>query len=196
MAFVDVQFVPDRVPDGVRFAVLIDLLLAGTDIVRGLDSDEPSSLGELLEQLPADSDLMRAAAGATNAAHIVLGALANARPLVSRIAAQLEPDDDVVFVCAGDDGRFAIEDAYVAGVLARMLLDEQVDGGATLTDAAGAAVTIAASYPDAVSAVSSGHVARRLTEMDQLTSAGLGRYCEQNVTAAVPVLSTELASQI
>ena len=50
--------------------------------------------------------------------------------------------EDVVVVCAGFKGRFALDDAYCAGRIVRLL------GGAQ-TDAAKAAAVLAAAFPTA-----------------------------------------------
>ena len=69
----------------------------------------------------------------------LLGSLLNLGAVARRAAASGE---DVVVVCAGFKGRFALDDAYCAGRIVRLL------GGAQ-TDAAKAAAVLAAAFPTA-----------------------------------------------
>jgi 2-phosphosulfolactate phosphatase len=68
-----------------------------------------------------------------------LGSLLNLGALVR---AARERGDDVVVLCAGFQGTFAVDDAYCAGRIVSEL-------GSERTDAAVAAATIAAAFPDA-----------------------------------------------
>jgi 2-phosphosulfolactate phosphatase len=78
--------------------------------------------------------LLTAAAGAHD---VLVGCLLNFDALVAAIPR----GDDVAVVCAGTDGRFALEDAYVAGRIVAHLDGEP-------TDAARAAERLAAAYCD------------------------------------------------
>src|SRR5262249_58993435 len=78
-------------------------------------------------------------AAAERCERVLIGSLLNLDALVD--AARMH-DDDVVLVCAGVKGAFALDDAYVAGMIAGRL-------GCERTDAAEAAVRLAASYPTA-----------------------------------------------
>ncbi|MGI8750184.1 MAG: 2-phosphosulfolactate phosphatase [Thermoleophilaceae bacterium] len=75
-------------------------------------------------------------AAADRSDKVLLGALLN----LEAVARAIPPDADVTLVCAGTDGRFALEDAYFAGRLVAVLRGER-------TDAARAAERIAGSYP-------------------------------------------------
>jgi 2-phosphosulfolactate phosphatase len=77
-------------------------------------------------------------AAAAVADEVLVGSLLNLDAVVGAIAR----DVDVTVVCAGTDGRFALEDAYVAGRLTACLEGEP-------SDAVRAARRIAAAYPDA-----------------------------------------------
>ena len=77
-------------------------------------------------------------AAAEVADEVLIGSLVNLDAVVGAIA----PGADVTVVCAGTDGRFALEDAYAAGRLAARLEGEP-------SDAARGARRIAAAYPDA-----------------------------------------------
>lgn len=69
---------------------------------------------------------------------VLLGSLLN---LDAVAATAREPGEDVVIVCAGFQGAFALDDAYCAGRIVQLL-----DGDRT--DAAKAAELIARAYPD------------------------------------------------
>ncbi len=77
-------------------------------------------------------------AAAARAEHVLLGSLLNLDAVV-RAAAQR--GEDVVVVCAGFQGRFALDDAYCAGRIVELLDAERGDG-------AKAAALVAAAYPD------------------------------------------------
>jgi 2-phosphosulfolactate phosphatase len=78
-------------------------------------------------------------AAAANAEHVLLGSLLN---LDAVAAAAREPGEDITVVCAGYRGAFAIDDAYCAGRIVRLLEGE-------CTDAAVASAAIARAYPTA-----------------------------------------------
>ena len=65
------------------------------------------------------------------------------------VAAVREEGEDVAILCAGVEGAFAIDDAYVAGRIAAAL-------GGTDGDSAIAAVRVAAAFPDAESGIAGG----------------------------------------
>jgi len=77
-------------------------------------------------------------AAAARAEHVLLGSLLNL-DAVTRAAA--ETGEDVVVVCAGFQGRFALDDAYCAGRIVEQLDAERGDG-------AKSAALVAAEYPD------------------------------------------------
>jgi 2-phosphosulfolactate phosphatase len=65
------------------------------------------------------------------------------------VAAVRERGEDVAVLCAGVEGAFAIDDAYVAGRIAAAL-------GGTPGDSAIAAARLAAAFPDAESGIAGG----------------------------------------
>jgi 2-phosphosulfolactate phosphatase len=77
-------------------------------------------------------------AAAARAEQVLLGSLLNL-DAVARAAA--ESGEDVVVVCAGYQGRFALDDAYCAGRIVELLDAERGDG-------AKSAALAAAAYPD------------------------------------------------
>ena len=74
-------------------------------------------------------------AAVASAETIVLGSLLN---LDAVAAAAGEPGGDVTLVCAGYQGAFAIDDAYCAGRIVRLLEGERTDAGVASEVIAGA----------------------------------------------------------
>jgi 2-phosphosulfolactate phosphatase len=75
-------------------------------------------------------------AAAAGCSEVLLGSLLN----LSAVARAVQ--DDCVIVCAGFQGRFALDDAYCAGRIVELL-------GADVTDAAKACEVLARSFPSA-----------------------------------------------
>ncbi len=104
---------------------------------------------------------------------MLVGALLNLEALVAEAAGASE----VAVLCAGVEGRFAIDDAYVAGRIA-LLLGGQPD------DAAIAAIRIAGSFASALEGIGGG------TSADNLRATGLAddiAFCaREGVLAVVP----------
>jgi 2-phosphosulfolactate phosphatase len=82
-------------------------------------------------------------AAAARAEQVLLGSLLNLSAVARAAAASGE---DVVVVCAGFQGRFAIDDAYCAGRIVRLLDGER-------GDAAKASELIAKAYPEAIDGI-------------------------------------------
>ena len=82
-------------------------------------------------------------AAAARAEQVLLGSLLNLNAVARAAAASGE---DVVVVCAGFQGRFAIDDAYCAGRIVRLLDGER-------GDAAKASELIAQAYPEAIDGI-------------------------------------------
>lgn len=87
---------------------------------------------------------------------VVVGSLLNLDALVASLAGAAE----VAVLCAGVEGRFAIDDAYVAGRIASAL-------GGEPDDAAVAAMRLAASFESALAGIGGG------TSADNIRRAGL-----------------------
>ena len=79
-------------------------------------------------------------AAAARCGEVLLGSLLN----LSAVAAVVQ--DDVVVVCAGFQGQFALDDAYCAGRIVKLL-------DADVTDAAKASAILASSFPTAWDAI-------------------------------------------
>ena len=79
-------------------------------------------------------------AAASRCDEVLIGSLLNLGALANRVH---ERSEDVVILCAGFKGTFALDDAYCAGRIV-----ERLDG--TRTDAALAAAVLAGSFPNAL----------------------------------------------
>jgi 2-phosphosulfolactate phosphatase len=91
-------------------------------------------------------------AGLVSAPALLIGGLLNARACAAAALTQaLRHDTGVGIVCAGQRGRFALEDAVAAGWIVRRLQEaaEQQPTRLHLRDGARAAERLAASYDDA-----------------------------------------------
>lgn len=114
------------------------------------------------------------------AGEVLVGSLLNLNALTERIPAGA----DVTVVCAGTDGRFALEDAYAAGrIVAR------VDGA--LTDAARAAERLAGAYVTAYEPLAQSADAAALRATGQ--AADIDFCAQESVTALVPEVSLTTA---
>src|SRR5213596_1741987 len=117
-------------------------------------------------------------AAAANAEHVLLGSLLN---LDAVAAAAREPGEDITVVCAGYQGAFAIDDAYCAGRIVKLLEGEQ-------TDAAVASTALARAYPTAWEGVNARTYGPPGLEDDL-------RWCTQeNTLTVVPKLSRMIGS--
>jgi 2-phosphosulfolactate phosphatase len=97
---------------------------------------EPSAESAIMMTTNGTRTILAAAA---NAEITLLGSLLN---LGAVAAAAREPGKDVTLVCAGNQGWFAIDDAYCAGRIVALLDGER-------TDAAVASATLAGAFPTA-----------------------------------------------
>jgi 2-phosphosulfolactate phosphatase len=81
----------------------------------------------------------RALTACSSAERCLVGSFLN----VSAVAAAAEQDDDVLIVCAGREGRFALEDALCAGSIGNRLLKAHKPGRVRTNDAAQTAMMLA-----------------------------------------------------
>lgn len=80
---------------------------------------------------------------AQGAKEILVAAAVNFSVVVQRARAALESSGELVILCSGHDRRFAIEDAFAAGRIAKVLLPEGGLKRVTVNDGALAALEIA-----------------------------------------------------
>lgn len=90
--------------------------------------------------------------------HLLIGCLRNARAVASAalaLATGVEPAGSVQVVCAGQNGRFVLDDAVAAGVIAGHIgeLAGESAVAVRLTDAAQAAIRLRASFPTLLAAM-------------------------------------------
>ena len=120
---------------------------------------------------------------------VLVGCLLNARACAeTALAFASSLEVDIGIVCAGLLGRFSLDDAYAAGIIAERLVEAAAKMAVpvALTDAATGARRLAASYPDAETALAdswSGRLVKRLGEGDDVP------FCARvDSTRAVPIL--------
>lgn len=84
--------------------------------------------------------------GVTNAREVIVMAAVNFSAVVARCRAALEQHGDLVMLCSGRERQFALEDAFAAGRLAKVLLPEGGLRRVKVNDGALAALEIARHY--------------------------------------------------
>ncbi|MDQ5820974.1 MAG: 2-phosphosulfolactate phosphatase [Actinomycetota bacterium] len=124
---------PDALVGGERKAVLIEGFDFGASPREVLEARAETLI------LSTTNGTRTILAAAEACEEVLLGSLLN---LDAVVGAALERGRDVVVVCAGFQGSFAIDDAYCAGRIVERL-------EATRTDAALAAELVADAFPDA-----------------------------------------------
>jgi 2-phosphosulfolactate phosphatase len=95
---------------------------------------------------------------------VLVGGAVNFKALAERARTVFAEREDLVIVCAGRDGEFALEDAYTAGRLVRVL--KRGARKLRLNDAAAAALDLTTHYRDWADALSHSEAARQLAEVD------------------------------
>ncbi|MGH2713788.1 MAG: 2-phosphosulfolactate phosphatase [Thermoleophilaceae bacterium] len=158
-------------------------LLAGERGCRripGFDhGNSPAGLGqgggaELVLCTTNGTPAIMAATGSAD--EVLVGSLLN----LDAIIAALPPSSDVTVVCAGTDGRFALEDAYVAGRIVARLSGKR-------TDAARAAERLASAYAGPLEPLGESADARVLRETGQ--AADIELCARESLASAVPRVS-------
>lgn len=108
----------------------------------------------------------QALVAAQGAKEIVVAAAVNFSVVVQRARAALEASGDLVILCSGQDKRFAIEDAFAAGRLAKVLLPEGGLKRVAVNDGALAALEIARHFGEKwLRALRASSHGRELTEL-------------------------------
>lgn len=146
--------------------------------IPGFDlGNSPREFGEPLGEtvVLTTTNGTRALAAAAQRCELVLaGALVN---LGAVVVTAREAGGDVVIVCAGVLGRFAMDDAYVAGRLVEELAGEP-------TDAAEAAARLRATFPCAGEGLRASQSARNLVEAG--LEADIDWCARESMLAVVP----------
>ena len=117
-------------------------------------------------------------AAAEHCQRVLIASLLNLEAVVEAARAF---GDDVALFCAGVKGAFALDDAYVAGVIAERL-------GYERTDAAEAAVRLASSYATAEEAFRQSRSGRNLIDNGPELEADIARCARTSVLGVVPRL--------
>lgn len=152
-------------------------------MIDGVSTDDPLRVDDLVRALRSEHEL-----GADEA--LIVSHL-NLRPCAALLGAWLSERDDVGRVriaCAEtSEGDIAADAMQLAGALARLLLDE-VTRPVTLSEAAGMAMTISESYPEAVAALESGGRWRRFQRDSDLDMETPVIAATHDQCAAVPLV--------
>ena len=164
---VDVAFTPDEAAPA-PVGIVVDVLRATSTIAQALASGYERVLccAEIEEARALRRELPDSLVGGernavriegfdvilstTNGTHAILAAASQCREVLvgsllnvgAVVRAARERGEDVAILCAGFKGAFALDDAYCAGRIVRLL-------GAERSDAAIAAELVADAYPDA-----------------------------------------------
>jgi 2-phosphosulfolactate phosphatase len=117
-------------------------------------------------------------AAAANCERVLIASLLN---LGAVTAAAIAHGDDVAIVCAGVKGSFALDDSYVAGRIATLL-------GGDRSDAAEAAVRLAASYATAEEALRASRSGRNLINHGPELETDIPYCARESVLDVVPRL--------
>jgi 2-phosphosulfolactate phosphatase len=110
---------------------------------------------------------------------VLIGSLLNLAAVTDAARAH---GDDVAIFCAGVKGSFALDDSYVAGRIAGLLGDDR-------SDAAEAAVRLAASYPTAEEAFRASRSGRNLINHGPELEADIPYCARESVLDVVPRLA-------
>jgi 2-phosphosulfolactate phosphatase len=110
---------------------------------------------------------------------VLIASLMNLEAVSAAAAAH---GDDVAIFCAGVKGAFALDDSYVAGRIVELLSCER-------SDAAEAAVRLAASYPTAEEAFRASRSGRNLINHGPELEADIPWCARESVLTVVPVLT-------
>ncbi|MCW2926045.1 MAG: hypothetical protein JWM86_13 [Thermoleophilia bacterium] len=152
----------------VAVGLALDAGWGSVELAPGLESAAPIPLVSFEVPAPAvegdadrrcrvrSTDLHAAARCVEGAGAVLVGSIANARPLASRLATLLEACERVTFLLApSGDTTLTSDAAWASGVLIRILLEE-LERASALTDAAGIAVTLAQGAEDPAAQLTAG----------------------------------------
>ena len=123
------------------------------------------------------------------ASHVLVGCIRNATACAdAAVRLAIADGHGIQVVCAGQRGRFVLDDAAAAGVVVERLAEATRRGGgvAELTDAAETAVRLRRSFPDLLTAMRESNGGRTLEHIGQAQDIA---FCaEEDASATVPVL--------
>lgn len=153
-------------------------LLAGERGCRPIDDFDRGNSPRGLDPPAADDLVLCTTNGtpailsaASMAGEVLIASLLN----LDAVAAHVPPDKDLSIVCAGTEGRFALEDAYVAGRIVQRVEAER-------TDAALAAEQLGRAYDDPEQPLARSADAAALRATGQAADIA---FCARESTAAV-----------
>jgi 2-phosphosulfolactate phosphatase len=165
-------------------------VLAGERGCRPIDDFDRGNSPRGLDTRPADDLVLCTTNGtpailsaASMAGEVLIGSLLN----LDAVVEQLPPDKDLSIVCAGTEGRFALEDAYVAGRIVQRIRAER-------TDAALAAEQLGRAYDDPYQPLAQSADAAMLRATGQMADIA---FCARDSTVAVvPQVSAATAEVV
>lgn len=131
----------------------------------------------------------RTVAMVSSAPAVLIGCFLNARACCkSALELSRKHSTDIGIVCAGERGRFVLDDACCAGYLVETLRLLAEEGGmeVAVSDAAQAANKLYQAYPDILAAFQESFSGRRLKEINR--TCDLDSCSRLNITEVVPVL--------
>jgi len=187
----------ETITDARCLAQLKGLLLVGERNGIKVDGfDYGNSPFELEEFEPDGRDAVLTTTNGTKAVQkvsaapeVLIGCFLNARACCERaLELSHKHDTDINIVCAGEKGRFVLDDAYCTGYLAEVLVEVAEFNGSKvkLSDAAKAAVKLYHSYPDIRSGFLDSYSGQRLMEIN--SAEDLAACSKIDITEVVPVL--------
>ncbi len=197
---------------GARSVIPVASLSAGRSLARRdghlfcSESDRSGAVGSQLDNSPSvlqhldlrgkvivlytanGAGVIRKNAGAR---HLLVGSLLNARACAMRtVELHLETGANVGIICAGNHGKFALDDMFAAGYIARELQRSATAAGvrSSVTEQAAAATYLADCGSDPASFLADTWSGRWLAEYGPVADVAV---CAQtNVSAMVPVAHT------
>lgn len=184
---IDVALHPRLIRDHrADLVVLVDAVDGSPRLLEQLESGGQPVLGD------ESWDLVQAADGAAlrhtgaEPPQLLLAGVVNARPAAAQIERWSGANElhELLIVCAGNGDAIASEDAYSAGLLVRMLLEE-LSQGLGLSDAAGIAIALTSSYPDPRSALLASAAVRQRLDSEADSDDSLGSWAAQDLVGVV-----------
>jgi len=177
------------------------VVLAGEKRLERIDGfDLGNSPGEMTPEAVGGRTVVMATTNGTPAlvaveygAPVLIAAITNFSAVVARAAEVFEKTQEVVILCSGRQRMFALEDAYLAGRLARALVPAKQRRSVQFNDAAIAALELVRRYGEKwKNAVSASTAARELKERG--FKADLAAATEVDVHDIVPEYSGKLVT--
>jgi len=186
----------ETIEEALSLAQTKDLMLLGErDGIPLKDFDYGNSPAEIAKAQLAKKEAVLTttngtkaiARAAQKAAAVLVGCFLNASACCQK-ASELAKDyeAEINIICAGEKGKFALDDAFCAGYLIQNLLSLNSANETELSDAALACHKLYASYSDILTAFSDSSSGKRLIQLNFIEDLS---FCSQiDIASAVPLL--------